>query len=158
MFSGINIGGLAVVSEGSIGFINLAGLAVVGSDGIRGITVGGVGIVSKKDIAGLNVTLGDLRSDNADDGISIRGFNVGGYRIRAREISGINVSVAMTQAEIAKGVMIAAYNRAYGTQRGISIGIFNHATELFGIQFGVLNYAENNPKFFRMLPLMNFHF
>jgi hypothetical protein len=156
--NGINIGGLALVSEGTVSFVNLAGLAVVGMDGIRGLTVGGIGIVSKHDITGLNITLGDLRSDRPEDEISIRGFSFGGYRIRAKEISGINISVAMTQAETAKGLMIGSYNRAYGTQRGTSIGIFNHATELCGIQIGVLNYAENNPKFLRLLPLMNFHF
>jgi len=40
----------------------------------------------------------------------------------------------------------------------LSIGIFNHATELFGVQFGLVNYAENNPEYLRILPLLNFHF
>ena len=156
--NGINIGGLALVSEGKVGFINIGGLAVVGLDGISGVTIGGIGIVSKKDIVGLNVTLGELRSDKPDDDTSIKGINVAGYRIRAKEISGVNIGLIMTRAEHARGLMVGCYNRAEGTQRGISIGLYNHATELFGIQIGVLNYAENNPEFFRLLPLLNLHF
>jgi hypothetical protein len=156
--TGINIGGLALVSEGSIEFLNLAGLAVVGLDGITGITVAGAGIVSKRDIVGLNITLGDLRNDKEGDEGSIKGISFGGYRVRARELVGINASILSTEAHNATGVMVGAYNRSTGTQAGISIGIFNHATELFGVQIGLVNYAENNPQFLRILPFLNLHF
>jgi hypothetical protein len=146
------------VSEGVIRGVNFGGLAVVGLGGIKGISVGGIGIVSKGDITGLNVTLGDLRNDKPDDGMSIRGFNVAGYRIRAQEISGFSVGLIMTRAERTKGIIVGGYNRAEVSHSGISIGLFNHATELYGIQLGIVNYAENNPKYFQMLPLVNFHF
>ncbi len=105
----------------------------------------------------MSVTLGDLRSDRPEDDILIRGVNIVGYRIRAKEISGIGMSVAMTLAENSKRTRDCAYNRAYGAQRGISIGLFNSAAELFGIQIGILNYAKNNPKFLQLLPLINLH-
>jgi len=45
-----------------------------------------------------------------------------------------------------------------GTQRGIAIGLYDHAEELFGIQIGLLNRADNNPGLFRILPFLNAHF
>ena len=56
------------------------------------------------------------------------------------------MSVAMTLAENSKRTRDCAYNRAYGAQRGISIGLFNSAAELFGIQIGILNYREEQPE------------
>ena len=44
-----------------------------------------------------------------------------------------------------------------GVQRGLTIAIYNHATELHGLQVGVLNRADNNTGAARMLPLVNFH-
>jgi hypothetical protein len=46
----------------------------------------------------------------------------------------------------------------YDTQRGLSIGIFNHADNLHGVQIGVLNFAGNNPEGLKILPLLNVHF
>ncbi len=112
---------------------------------------------SKNDVVGMNVTLGDLRSDKPDDDISIRGINVGGYRIRAKEISGINVSVVMTIAENSRGLTVGCYNRVEGMQRGISVGLFNHAAELFALQIGLINWAENNPSYRKILPFVNLH-
>ncbi|MFQ5629833.1 MAG: LA_2272 family surface repeat-containing protein [bacterium] len=37
------------------------------------------------------------------------------------------------------------------------MGIFNFAKKLKGFQIGFLNYAGNNPKWLRLLPLMNVH-
>ena len=156
--SGVNFGGLAVVSEGIVSGINFGGLAVVGLGGIKGVSFGTLGIVSKSNITGLNITLGDLRNDKPEDDMSIKGISFAGYRIRAKEIAGFSVGLIMTRAEYTRGIIIGGYNRAEGSHSGVSIGIFNHATELFGIQIGLLNYAENNPKFFQMLPFLNFHF
>jgi hypothetical protein len=64
----------------------------------------------------------------------------------------------MTRSDVAKGVLIGVYNRVTGTQRGIAIGLYNDAAELFGVQIGLLNRAENNPPFFRTLPFLNAHF
>ena len=41
---------------------------------------------------------------------------------------------------------------------GISIALYNRTKELHGVQFGLLNYTENNPKGLRILPFINLHF
>ena len=55
------------------------------------------------------------------------------------------------------GVSASAFNYIKGEQHGLSIGIFNYARRLFGVQLGLLNYAKNNPVPFRLLPLLNVH-
>ncbi|HTP14094.1 MAG TPA: hypothetical protein VMM37_10710 [Bacteroidota bacterium] len=156
--SGINLSGLALVaSEGTVGMVNIAGLAVVGLEGVRGFTVAGAGIVSRKGIVGLNFTLGDLRNEGPGIGGSIKGISFAGYRIKSNEISGINLSLITVQAHNATGLISGVYNRVTGTQIGVSVGIFNHATELFGLQIGILNWAENNPEYLRILPILNLH-
>jgi hypothetical protein len=55
------------------------------------------------------------------------------------------------------GVAISAFNHIKGEQYGITIGIFNYARELKGFQIGLLNYAANNQKWLRLLPLLNVH-
>jgi hypothetical protein len=57
-----------------------------------------------------------------------------------------------------RGVSIGAYNRVRGLQAGLSIGIYNSARVLNGLQLGVLNRAQNNRGVWRMLPLVNAHF
>ena len=54
-----------------------------------------------------------------------------------------------------RGVTLSAYNHIKGEQRGLSLGLLNTAWELHGWQIGVLNYARNNPKGLRLLPLFN---
>ena len=50
-----------------------------------------------------------------------------------------------------------AYNNVKETT-GLSIGIFNRARVLNGIQIGVLNNAGNNPRGLQWLPGINAHF
>ena len=40
---------------------------------------------------------------------------------------------------------------------GLTIGIFNYAAELNGVQIGLLNYAGNNRRGLKLLPLFNAH-
>jgi hypothetical protein len=54
-----------------------------------------------------------------------------------------------------RGVSVSAFNYITGTQQGLTIGIFNFARVLNGVQLGVLNYAANNPMWLRLLPGLN---
>jgi hypothetical protein len=45
-----------------------------------------------------------------------------------------------------------------GTQKGITIGVFNYARKQRGFQLGLLNYVKDNPKGLRLLPIFNTHF
>ncbi len=86
------------------------------------------------------------------------GMTIGAYRLKAPEITGFNISIVWTESTNLTGLTVAGYNRTYGHQRGIVIGIFNHTEDLHGIQIGILNHVENNPPWARYLPFLNAHF
>ncbi|MEF8939531.1 MAG: hypothetical protein V5A22_06765 [Salinivenus sp.] len=44
-----------------------------------------------------------------------------------------------------------------GPQRGLTVGLYNYARELRGVQIGLLNVARKNPDWARVLPLVNLH-
>jgi hypothetical protein len=41
---------------------------------------------------------------------------------------------------------------------GFQIGVANTAEYLEGVQIGLINYVGNNPKWARLLPIINMHF
>jgi hypothetical protein len=43
-------------------------------------------------------------------------------------------------------------------QTGVTVGIYNSAEVLNGVQIGVLNRAKNNPPGLQWLPILNAHF
>ena len=151
--TGLGIAGLAVVTEGEMTGAGLSGLALVGNAGITGFSFAGAAIVSKGDITGAQFTVGELRSES-----SVTGVSVAGFRTKAVQLTGLHLNIVMTQAEYTEGVISGIYNRVSAKQTGLSIGIFNHATVLRGVQIGIINYAESNPPLLKILPLLNADF
>lgn len=171
-FTGLQVGGLAVGGGGEFRGITIGGLAVGAGSELRGLQVGGVAVGSGSDVTGITVALGALGSGGTIRGLAIGGLAVGAPTMRAivfgsavggyditggvlapfyfRIESGDNVDLGRV-----KGVTISAFNHIKGEQFGLSIGLLNYAWELNGWQVGVLNYAGNNPKGLRLLPLMN---
>jgi hypothetical protein len=90
----------------------------------------------------------------------VRGLALAGIATGAGNVHGALVSAGYNRIEdgIMRGVTIAGYNDMRGTQRGLSIGIYNYARTLHGLQIGVLNVAQNNPRGLRVLPLVNANF
>src|SRR6185503_8063826 len=118
---------------------------------VTGITIGGIGIGS---------------------GGTLRGLAIGGVGVGAPRISGIVIASAAGGEDVrgavlapvyfkiekygsVRGVTASAFNHVKGDQRGLSIGLFNYAWELHGVQVGLLNYARNNSPGLRLLPLFN---
>jgi hypothetical protein len=175
---GINLGGLAVVSGSETWGLSLAGLAVVSSGSVHGINVAGLAAVSDGQIVGLNLAglavvaadvrgrdgLGTIRWVTATLGgveatRAISGFTVGAYRMRAPTIEGVALGLGQLQARRElHGVGMSAYTYVPGVQRGLSIGIYNDARELHGVQVGVINRARNNAGARRILPIVNWNF
>lgn len=151
--TGINLSGLASISNDSMSGINLSGLALISSKEIKGINIGGLVVIGAESLYGLSVTLGQLMSEK-----DICGLSVSGYKTEAADFSGINITIAWTEMENLRGFSFAAYNRIYGEQKGLTIGIVNYAEELKGVQLGLINIADNNEGIFKILPILNAHF
>ena len=77
--------------------------------------------------------------------------------MKSPKIRGINFTILAMEVDDFGGVAFGGYNNVRGIQTGITFGVFNVAKELRGVQIGVLNYAENNPAPFKLLPVLNFN-
>jgi hypothetical protein len=151
--TGCTVAGLGLVSQGPIEGVSIAGLGIVGQSDIAGLNVGGIGLVSQSNLAGVSITMGMARSEGA-----IAGITFAGYRVKSPEIVGLNISMLWTESTSLTGFTLAGYNRTYGLQQGLVIGVFNHTEDLLGIQIGLLNYVERNPPWARLLPFINANF
>jgi len=151
--SGVNFSLLASVANGNLSGINFSGLALVSSEEIKGVNVGGLAVVGEESLYGLSITLGQLQSNN-----EIWGLSISGYKTETYDFTGANFTIAWTEIENMHGFSLAAYNRIYGEQKGLTIGIVNFAEELSGIQLGLINIANNNSGIFKILPFVNAHF
>ncbi len=164
--AGFNVGGLALVANGELAGanisllasvanenmagLNLSGLALVSSGKLGGINVGGLAVVGIESIYGLSVTLGQINSED-----EIWGLSVSGYKTETFDFTGANFTIAWTEIQELNGFSFAVYNRIYGEQNGLTIGIVNYAKNLSGIQIGLINIAENNEGIFKILPFVN---
>ena len=97
-------------------------------------------------------------------GDTLNGFFIGGFAVskwksetQINQINGVAIALIGTSAEKVNGITIAAINGST-EHHGLSIGIFNRTEKLRGVQIGLINYAGNNPKGLRWLPLINMHF
>jgi hypothetical protein len=117
--------------------IAIGGLATVANGDIRGVGIGGLATVASGSLTGLGIA-----------GVSV---------VADRELRGLGSALYVKTWEL-RGVSIAAYNRVRGQQVGLTIGLYNSARVLKGLQIGVLNRAQNNHGILRILPLVNAHF
>ena len=89
---------------------------------------------------------------------AINGVAIGGYKVGSWQLEGLIIAAIRTKAkESMAGLAIAGYNNIQGVQRGLTIGLYNRARELHGVQVGLLNYAGNNKGILRWLPIVNMH-
>jgi hypothetical protein len=149
---GISIGGFGAGAGGSVTGLQLAGFGVGAGGDVTGISLAGFGVGAG----------GTLR------GLTLAGFGAGAPSVRGVILSGIAAGghdvvggvVAPFYFKIAddgrvQGVTVSAFNHVKGAQFGLSLGLLNYAWEVHGVQIGVLNYAGNNPRGLRWLPLFN---
>lgn len=153
--NGISLG-LIANFDSTINGISIGGLTG-GSRKINGVALGGLGAgggtINGLGIAGLGVT-GDTLN-----GLFCGLF--GCYYCNADPISRINgVTFGFLTGSVARefnGLSVGVLFNDYSNQKGVAIAAYNKTSELHGFQFGLLNYAGNNKKLFRWLPLMNFN-
>ena len=145
--NGVSISGLVVGSGGHINGLSISGLITRADDSqegegvISGIAISGIGLVA-----------------NVINGLAIGGLAVGtdgdingvatslAYIYCEKDFHGLSVTGGYLESEFFNGIAIAGYAKT-NQMNGISI-----------VQFGLLNYTENNPKGLRILPFINLHF
>jgi hypothetical protein len=111
---------------------------VIASENLSGIAIGGLGVGAGK---------------------TMRGVVAGSLVALAPEVTGLSFGalngVAIESINLEDFLVIRTVNQRH---TGLSLGLINYSAELRGVQLGLLNYAANNPKWARLLPLVNAHF
>jgi hypothetical protein len=180
--TGIGVGGLAVGNTGTrLRGIALAGVAsrfrratgIVGTVGatnvtrVDGLALSGVrtvvtdangfalaGVLTQVRGRSTGLTFAPIVLANQLRGVGV-GAVLGGRDIRGLVFAPVGVSIDSTGT--LTGVSISAINANRGTQRGLSIGLYNAARNLHGVQLGLINVALNNSGPRRVMPLINWH-
>jgi hypothetical protein len=180
--SGIAIAGVGLGSGGNLEGLMVGGVGAGAGGNLKGIIVGGVGAGAGGDIKGLilagvgsgaggTITGLAVGGVGLGAGMSIRGVALAGVGVGAPRLDGIfaalgigasharGLVVAPALFKVAaggsfEGVALSGVNHLRGSQTGLSVGIFNYARSLNGVQLGVINVvadAKDHP----ILPLVN---
>lgn len=171
--SGITVGGFAAGAGKKMTGLNVGGLALGAGEKLIGINVGGLAAGAGKKVIGLNVSILAVGSGETLAGITIAGLAAGAPTVKGltiamaaggEKVTGITVAPAYFRimnegnrdiTPTMTGVSISAFNHIQGVQKGLTIGIFNYAHKVKGLQIGLLNYNRSNPKGLRWLPILN---
>jgi hypothetical protein len=154
--NGFALSCLILGSDGNINGLSISGLytMVDGTDSrINGIAFSAFGIMAQRAINGIAI---------AGLGIGTFNGNMNGLAISAAynsfngRYNGILATAGYLSSSIFNGLAIGGYANIK-TMHGLSIALFNRTQHLQGVEIGLLNYAGNNPRLLRILPVMNLH-
>lgn len=164
--TGLVAGGVGAGVGGNIHGIAFGGVGAGAGGDITGVAIGGVGAGAGGNVTGLALGGVGVGAGGSIRGIAISGVGVGSPRLTggfaalavgALDASGVIIAPAMFKIErdgSFRGGAVSAVNHIRGSQSGITIGLFNYARTLDGVQIGVLNIvgdAKSHP----VLPIIN---
>ena len=165
---GIALGGIGVGGGGNLRGLSVGGIGVGVGGSMQGISIGGIGVGAGGDVTGLNIAGIGVGAGGTLKWISIATVGVGAPRIEGFVLSAAAGAVTAKAAVIAPlyfrieegtlvGGSISSINYIKGAQRGLTIGLFNYARQLHGVQLGVINVVDG-PRGRRVLPIVNAQF
>lgn len=169
--NGICVGGLGLIAPKNINGIAAGGFAAYSAE-INGISVCPVLVAATNKISGLTVAGIYAGGDTESPEVKIDGLTIAGFSVKSKEINGMPVSLGLINCSnklnglavtgirmksyVLNGAAIAGIVNTNVTN-GLTIAIFNKTNELHGVQMGILNYAGNNRKGLKLLPVFNLH-
>ena len=169
--TGILIGGLGAGAGDRATGLLVGGLGAGTGDRATGLLIGGLGAGAGATLNGVGLATLGVGAGNRFNGIGIAGVGVAagdafsglavaGLGVASRRVTGLSLTGGYTRIEegALQGVSIAAYNDIRAPQHGLTIGLYNYTRKLRGLQIGLLNVAQNNPAWARVLPGLNLHF
>jgi hypothetical protein len=149
--SGLSLAGIGIASS-KLNGISVCGL-MLGGDVINGLTVSSLFSNASRAVNGLNVSGLAVMSEGDINGLAAAIAGIYGKET----IRGCTLTAGYLQAGTTFGLTVAGYARIYEVH-GLTIALVNKTTELHGVQLGLLNFAGNNRKGLRLMPLLNMHF
>ena len=151
---GLFVGGLGVGANKRLTGIALSLGGIGAGDRLRGLALAGFGVGAGKRLEGFAASLGGVGSQG-----EIRGVALGGLTVLAPDIEGLAAGalngVIVHEVNLDDFLKVKKVNQRFV---GLSIGLVNYTRQLQGVQLGLFNYAGNNPRWLRLLPVINAHF
>ena len=120
----------------------------------NGLAIGGLGLTCNK-LNGVGISGWNVSGDTLN-GLFIGAFGVASFHGTIRVINGFAIGLGVVAGTM-DGVSVALFSNIFDKQEGVAVSAINLAKELHGFQFGLINCALNNRKFFRWTPLFNFN-
>jgi hypothetical protein len=170
--SGNDITGLVVGGIGVGGAHDMTGIAIGGigagvGGSLKGIALGGVGVGAASNLTGVAIGAVGVGAGGTIKGLAIGGVGVGGSQIDGVALSLVGAGAMNAHAIVLTGAYfkiadggrfdggaLAAVNNVQGGQHGLTIGLFNYARSLDGVQLGLINISDNDGHR-RILPLLS---
>jgi len=169
--TGVILSGVGAGAAGEARGVMVGGLGVGAGKRATGLLIGGIGVGAGTTLNGIGLSFGGVGAGNQFNGVGIAGVGIGaghsisgvtvtGVGAGSSNITGLTIAGAYTRVQggVMKGLSISAINDIRGTQRGLTIGIYNGAQHLHGVQLGLINVARNNPVWATVLPVLNLSF
>lgn len=173
IFCAGNIKGLSAsistTAEKNISGIHIAGLIIGADKSVKGVNVAALGVGAKSNLIGFNAGFSTM-ADGTLIGAAVGGFSKVLEDVQGVTLNGIatlcqgdfqGINITGLYSRIGgdfMGFSVSALNHIGGQQNGITFGLFNIAKSLKGVQIGLINYVKDNPKWARILPLINARF
>ncbi|MFY9310279.1 MAG: hypothetical protein WAQ28_14630 [Bacteroidia bacterium] len=133
---------------------------------LNGLAFSGISMnIDKQNGIGLS---GLLQQSEAINGISLAGIDITSRNLNGVALSGlvcltdstmngIEIAAAFARAETVNGLIVGIVTKTSKT-KGLQIGLINRAHTMHGFQIGLINNIQQNPRWCRTLPFINFRF
>ncbi|MEY8708677.1 hypothetical protein AALK94_15400 [Bacteroides faecichinchillae] len=162
--NGMQISGLANIVGGSMQGLQLSGISNISGNNLAGLSASGLVNITGNGAKGVIISgLTSIGGDNTT-GIMMSGFmNVTGETASGLQLSGLaNITGEDLSGMMASGLLNVTGKNMDGIQiagianitanslNGMQIGLCNYATQVHGVQLGLINYYQKTIKGFQL--------
>lgn len=162
--NGVQITGLANLAGGTMRGVQFAGVSNISGNNTVGLSVAGLVNITGDGSKGVVITgLTNIGGDN-NSGVMLSGFmNVTGNMASGLQLSGAaNITGQAFNGVMTSGLLNVVGEHMNGLQmaglanitgnklNGVQVGVFNYATNVRGLQIGLVNYYQKEMKGFQL--------
>lgn len=162
--NGVQITGLANLAGGTMRGVQFAGISNISGNNTLGLSVAGLVNITGDGSKGVVITgLTNIGGDN-NSGVMLSGFmNVTGNMASGLQLSGAaNITGQAFNGVMTSGLLNVVGEHMNGLQmaglanitgnklNGVQVGAFNYATNVRGLQIGLVNYYQKEMKGFQL--------
>lgn len=145
---GVQFAGISNISGNNTVGLSVAGLVNITGDGSKGVVISGLTNIGGDNISGVMLSGFMNVTGNMASGLQLSGAaNITGQAFNGVMTSGLLNVVG----EHMNGLQMAGLANITGNKlNGVQVGVFNYATNVRGLQIGLVNYYQKEMKGFQL--------